>query len=119
MVQQAYQTASRQLIGQARSELDAGDVRQASEKGWGAAAQMVKAVGEQRGWAHRGHAQLFRIVERLVSETGDADISNLFQVASGLHHNFYEDWDTAQNVGRGLGEVERFLDKLEPMLAGG
>ena len=113
---QAYRTASRGLLAQGREELAAGDARQASEKGWGAAAQMVKAVGEERDWAHRGHAQLFRIVERLVNETGDADISNLFQVASGLHQNFYENWDTAQNVARALDEVERFLDKLEPML---
>ena len=116
MTTQAYQTASRQLINQARRELNAGDVRQASEKGWGAAAQLVKALGEERGWAHNGHAQLFRIVERLVNETGDAEISNLFQVAGSLHQNFYENWDTAQNVGRALDEVARFLDKLEPML---
>ena len=116
MVSQAYRAASRGLLGQGREELARGDVRQASEKGWGAAAQMAKAVGEARGWAHGGHAQLFHIVERLVNETGDADISNLFQVASGLHHNFYENRDTAQNVARALDEVERFLDKLEPML---
>ena len=113
MAAQAYRTASRGLLAQGREELARGDARQASEKGWGAAAQMAKAVGEERGWPHRGHAQLFRIVERLVNETGDANISNLFQVASGLHHNFYENWDIAQNVARALDEVERFLDKLE------
>ena len=38
-----YREASRQLIAQARAELEAGDLRQASEKAWGAAAQMAKA----------------------------------------------------------------------------
>ena len=31
-----YLAASRSLLAQARAELDAGDLRQASEKGWGA-----------------------------------------------------------------------------------
>ena len=49
MATQKYQRDSRHLLGQAREELAQGDVRQASEKGWGAAAQIVKAVAETRG----------------------------------------------------------------------
>ncbi len=47
---------------QARAELAGGDARQASEKGWGAAAQIVKAVANSRGWQHRGHSLLFDAV---------------------------------------------------------
>ena len=49
MATQKYQQQSRHLLTQALRELDQGDLVQASEKGWGAAAQMVKAVAEQRG----------------------------------------------------------------------
>ena len=49
MVAQTYQTASRHLLAQAHEELAAGDTRQASEKGWGAAAQIVKSVAARRG----------------------------------------------------------------------
>jgi hypothetical protein len=42
-----YRTASKQLLAQGFTELASGDARQASEKGWGAAAQMLKAVAEQ------------------------------------------------------------------------
>ncbi len=114
MVAQTYLAASRELLAQGREELARGDVRQASEKGWGAAAQMVKSVAEQRGWEHRSHAALFNAVSSLVSETGDNDIGRLFHIASALHVNFYEDWDNAENVARGLDDVERFLDQLEP-----
>lgn len=38
MTSQEYRDASHHLPAQARSELDARDVRQASEKGWGASA---------------------------------------------------------------------------------
>ena len=51
-----YKSAGRELLEKARDELAQGDLRQASEKGWGAAAQMVKAVAERRGWRHDGHA---------------------------------------------------------------
>ena len=106
---QKYRQDSRALLAQ-------GDVRQASEKGWGAAAQTVKAVAEQRGWFHRGHAQLFDVVAILAQEAGDDDIDRLFELASALHTNFYEDWYGAGRVARGLRDIETFLNKLEPVL---
>ena len=116
MVAQTYQTASRHLLAQAREELAAGDTRQASEKGWGAAAQIVKSVAAQRGWEHGSHAALYRVVRRLTNETGDREIRRLFDVAGNLHVNFYENWNIAGNVARGIADVERFLDKLEPLV---
>ena len=115
MVTQTYREASRRLLAQAQSELAAGDVRQASEKGWGAAAQMVKSVAERRGWSHRSHAALYNVIARLVSETGDDEIRRLFAVAGDLHVNFYENWNNAENVAAGLGDVQRLLDRLEPL----
>lgn len=93
--------------------MEAGDVRQASEKGWGAAAQMVKSIAEERGWLHRGHELLFDAVSTLAQEAGDEDIDRLFELASALHINFYEDWYGVGRVERGLRDVETFLDKLE------
>jgi hypothetical protein len=112
----AYRVAARELLDQAWFELDAGDVRQASEKGWGAAAQMVKAISEQRGWHHRGHALLYDAVGKLSDETDDQRIAELFDVANSLHINFYENWRDAQSVSRALGNVKTFLDKLEPLI---
>ena len=37
------------MLDQANAELETGDLRQASEKGWGAAAQIVKAAAQNRG----------------------------------------------------------------------
>ena len=115
MVAQTYQTASRHLLAQAHIELAAGDTRQASQKGWGAAAQIVKSVAEQRGWEHRNHAALYNVISRLVAETGDDDIRDLFYVAVSLEANFYENWDNAANVAGSLLDMEQFLDKMEPL----
>ena len=113
MTTQTYQTASRHLLAQAHMELAAGDTRQASEKGWGAAAQMVKSVAARRGWAHQSHAALYFVVRRLTNETGDREIRRLFDVAGNLHVNFYENWNNAENVSDSLDDIAQLLDKLE------
>ena len=117
MTTQTCQTASRHLLAQAHEELAAGDTRQASQKGWAAAAQIVKSVAEQRGWEHRNHAALFDAISRLVTETGDDDIRDLFHIAVSLEANFYENWDNAANVAGSLLDMERFLDIMEPLAA--
>ena len=56
---------SRRLIQQARHELDRGDRLQATEKVWGALAQLLKAHGQQRGWLNLGsHRTVGRIDQR-------------------------------------------------------
>ena len=116
MTTQTYHEASLTLLTQAESELAQDDVRQASEKGWGAAAQIVKAAAEQRGLAHRDHAALYRAVDALSTEANDDDIYLLFQVASQLHVNFYENWDSPENVRRGLTAVRRLIEKVSALL---
>ena len=113
---QTYRGRSRAYLAKARQELQAGDLEQASEKGWGAAALMVKAMAEQRGEPHRSHALLFDVVDRLVEETGDEDLDTLFIAANGLHTNFYENHISVAQVRRGIQRVQEFVEKLEQML---
>ena len=115
MTTQTYQEASWTLLAQAEEELAQGDIRQASEKAWGAAAQIVKAVAQQRGWPHQRHAALFPVIASLAEETGDDQLRNLFQVANSLHTNFYKNWDTADNVSAALADVRLLVDKLAPL----
>ena len=114
----AYARQSRLFLRQAREELAQDDLRQASEKGWGAAAQIVKAAAEQRGLDHRGHAELFMTVDQLWAESQDESLKIQFQVASSLHINFYEGWLTPGQVETGLGQVSQFVDRGEALLSG-
>lgn len=107
-----YRNAATQLLTQARQELARGDVRQASEKGWGAAAQAVNAVAESRGWDHKTHGSLFSNVDRLTRETGNNDLNELFLVANSLYGNSYEDWMPAEPVRSGLDSVAEFVAQL-------
>ena len=111
-----YQQASEHFLAQARQELAAGDLPQASEKGWGATAQILKAVAEQRGWEHSRHRHHLVTVSRLRAETGDGDIRRLFNTASALHENFYENTMQTFEVAEGLDDVEALMDKLIPLL---
>ena len=73
-------------LHQAEEELARGDLRQASEKGWGAAAQMVKAIAENRGLEHKTHRHLFEAVSAL----NNNEYTIGFAFANSLHTNFYE-----------------------------
>ncbi len=110
--QSTYRSSAAVLLEQARAELAAGDVRQASEKGWGAAAQAVKAVANARGWQHRNHAALFRIASLLATETDDEDIHRWFHAVSSLHVNFYENWLEPDAVSVGLDDIDKLVRRL-------
>ncbi len=108
------ETAGEFLV-KARVYLAEGDLLQASEKGWGAAAQMVKAVAEARGWGHQGHQQLYDAVDRLVAEAGRHELRDRFNAASELYINFYEGSLSAEAVGYDLDQVERLVNQLQPL----
>ena len=104
-----YRSAATQLLEQARRELDAGDIRQASEKGWRAAAQAVKAVAERRGWKHDTEADIFNVVSRLVDETGNENLASLILVAGSLEMNSHENCQPTGMVRVGLDQVAEFV----------
>ncbi len=79
-----YATASREYLGRAWQYLAEEDLSQASEKGWGAAAEMVKAIAEERGWPHDGQRLLYRVIDNLVAETGDEELQDSVRPAHQL-----------------------------------
>ncbi len=107
----------REFLARARAYLDAGDLLQASEKGWGAAAQLVKAAADARGWRHGSHRDLHHTVNRLTEETGDRRIQSAFGSASALHQDFFEGWLPRESVEGYLDEVAELVEKLEALTA--
>ena len=108
------ETATDFLV-RAQAYLAAGDLLQASEKGWGAAAQAVKAVAESRGWDHNGHRQLHQTIDRLVDETGLSDMRDGFNAANVLHANFYDGFLETQDISENLERVEFLAGQLRPL----
>ncbi len=108
-----HNTASHDFMEKAWKYFHEGDLVQASEKGWGAAAQMVKAAAEARGWRHDGHGELFRAIDQLADEAGDEQVRTLFHFANSLHINFYEGWLPREMVRSGLIRVGELVDNLQ------
>ncbi len=104
-----YKQQARVFWEQAQEELANGDLLQASEKGWGAAAQMVKAVAECRGLQHKSHRDLFKVISGLEND----DLKVQFATANTLHTNFYEGWLDQVLVERYLESVGAFIQALD------
>ena len=107
---------SEKELMEAEELLRKGDYLQASEKAWGAAAQMVKAVVAREGRTTRSHGELHREVARIVKETGDEELRRLWQSAGMLHQNFYENWFPQEMVEGNIRDVKRFIEKLRQLL---
>ena len=111
-----HRDQSKVFLESAFKELEEGDLLQASEKGWGAAAHMVKAVADMRGWEHRSHNLLFAAVDRMAAESGNDQFIRLFSGADSLHKNFYEGMMAQPTVALHLVQVTRFVEKVEQRL---
>lgn len=113
-----YAEQGRIYLAQAYEELEQGDLSQAAEKGWGAAAQLVKAAADERGLPHNTHGSLFRAVGVLTDESGDDAIRRGFDSASSLHVNYYEGGATKVNIRASLQDVEALIETIEGMMNG-
>ena len=110
-----YRDMSAEYLDHARTLLAEGDLKQASEKAWGAAAVLVKAAAETRGLDHEKHRHLWQTIRALVRETGDVELRSLFSHAESLHSNYYEDMLDAEEVTEFLGDIERLVAKLDEL----
>ncbi len=110
--------AAEAMIERAEEELSKGDLRQASEKIWGAAALAVKAVA----WATKGvrlasHGELWRFVDELAGETGDEDIREGWRAATAMHVNYHEGWAPEGEVRACLRRVRSLLERLRACIS--
>ena len=108
---------SRRLMQQARDELDRGDRLQATEKVWGALAQMLKAHGQQRGWLNLGgHRTVGHIARQLHLEYNDIDVASAYIAADNGHRNFYDNEMSPPEIEGIIAVVANVLPDLERVL---
>ena len=102
---------------QAREFLDSGNLHQASEKGWGAAAHMAKAVAVAQGWEYTNHADFSSVLNQARRLTGNARIRDLRGVANELHTNYYKRKRhlDADAIGEDIEAVAELLTLLAPL----
>ena len=106
---------SAEYLRKARTHLAEDDLTQASEKGWNAAAVMVKAAAERRGWQHEGRRDLWQAIQLLVRDTGDIELRRLFPLAELLLINSSDDFLSRKDIEYFLPHVEQLIAKLDDL----
>jgi hypothetical protein len=111
-----YARLSEKYLREADDLLAKKDHIQASEKLWGAAALMVKAVAASKGISISSHGELFSFVRRLGEEEKNPELRRLFSVASTLHQNFYENWLSGDVVKEYSEDVKQLVAELKKLI---
>jgi uncharacterized protein (UPF0332 family) len=110
-----YIRQSQNFLARSRTCLANGDLHQASEKAWGAAAHMAKAVAN--GWRYETHADFNKVVNNARNKTGDDHLWTLRAMANDLHSNFYlrDEFLEPEPINAGIDQVEDLFSRLIPL----
>ena len=112
-----YAAQAREFLTRSREYLAAGDLHQASEKGWGAAAHMAKAVAAAQGWEYETHADFSLVLNQARRVTGNDRLPGLRGIANDLHGNYYKRKRhiEADSVAEDIESVAELVEILAPL----
>ena len=107
---------AREFLARSKVYLAEGDLHQASEKGWGAAAHIAKAVAEANNWPYERHDEFDGIIYDASSLYGEPDLENLGNAAHFLHRSFYKHPSLLRQdrIGANIDRVENMVNILVP-----
>ena len=112
-----YESQAQEFLANSRDFLDAGNLHQASEKGWGAAAHMAKAVASAQGWRYETHADFSQVMLQASRLANNSRIRELRGVPNELHQNYYRRKRhlDASAIREDLETVAELLEILYPL----
>jgi len=111
-----YIKVSLELLAQAKEELAKGNIRQSSEKTWGAVALAIKAYAYWRDKRRlESYHDLWKYKNKVASELGEW-VGEVFREAGALHVCLYEGWCTKEDVEKAIPEVEKLVNKIAESL---
>ena len=112
-----YEAQAREFLAKGREYLAVNDLHQASEKGWGAAAHMAKAVAVAQGWQYDRHAEFSWIINQAILKTGNDRLRELRGIPNDLHGNYYvrKRFLDAGIIQRDIESIAELLELLAPL----
>ena len=112
-----YAAQAHEFLAKSREYLAQGDLHQASEKGWGAAAHMAKAVAVAQGWTYDTHSDFSLVVDQARRLTGNSGLRGFRGIANELHGNYYRRKRHLNSdlIREDLEIVAEMLDILHPL----
>ena len=109
-----YIRQSQAFLAKSRQYLADHDLHQASEKAWGAAAHMAKAVALANGWRYESHADFSHVINNARNASSNDQLWTLRAVANDLHGNYYQRADLldAEAIAAGIDQIDTLLNLL-------
>lgn len=105
------------FLRRSRQYLADGQLLQASEKGWGAAAHAAILIAGIRQWSYQEHWEFSAIVMAGLSrETGNNDVPLWGRSANELHVNFYRDDKSADQIAAHLNDVTNLVNLIRQLI---
>jgi hypothetical protein len=116
MLIQDHALTAQDFLTASDREFAAGDVLQASEKLWGAAAHAIMAVANQRGLDHGTHRAMINSARQIAVEVDDERLRVGIAEAQHFHSNFYNKTMEPEDVEYGRPLVHRYVALMLALL---
>ncbi len=109
---------ARDFLARSKSYLESGDLHQASEKGWGAAAHIIKAAAAANNWEYEVHDDFVNVVANARHRYRQPSLRGKSHAAQELHRNYYrrKRFLNAEEIGENIADVEAMIDVLQPFI---
>ena len=110
---------AKEFLERGKSYLAEGDLHQASEKGWGAAAHIIKAVAAANGWEYEHHDQFSDVVMNARQRYRQSGLREMSRAAEALHVNYYKRKELLNPdlIREDIGDVEQMVNVVLPFIA--
>ncbi len=116
MLTQDHAMTAQDFLTASDREFAAGDVLQASEKLWGAAAHVITAVAKQRGLDHGTHRAMINSARQIADEVDDERLRSGILAAQHFHSNFYNGTMEPEDVEYARPLVHRYVALMLALL---
>ena len=88
-----------------------------SELMWGAATHAIRAYARWRGWRVGKSQRLVELLDLIVTDCGEASLSEGFAKAALLHANFYNGFMDDDAVAEHQADVRNFAERVLALVA--
>ena len=107
---------ARKFLERSKAYLAEGDLHQASEKGWGAASHIAKAIAALYGWPYEHHDEFDNVIVNARQRLRQPDLRQYGNAAHSLHRNYYKNTATLDpnTIQEDIDSVEKLVNALTP-----
>ena len=110
---------AKDFLERSKEYLQHGDLHQASEKGWGAASHIAKAVAVENNWPYEHHNQFDSVIVNARQRYRLPRLRDYGKAAHILHQNYYQHPSLLNPVTilEDIDGVEHLVNALAPHIA--